>query len=62
MPIIPPVGTVFVALAVIFLGLCLRDVLKTEAKLTPARQTWLHVSLIFAAAAIGIYLAQVVLR
>ena len=39
----------FFALAVIFLAVSLRDYLKTNGKTNPARQTWLRVSVIFAA-------------
>lgn len=44
----------FVALAVIFQGACVADVLQSEGKLTPARRTRLRVASIFAAVAIGL--------
>jgi hypothetical protein len=53
---------VFVALAVIFLGVAVRDYLKAEGELTPARHTWLRVAFIFASAGIGIHVAQTCLR
>ncbi len=52
---VPPVAIVFVALAVVFLGIALRDFLRAEGKLTPARSTWLRISFIFAAVAIGLF-------
>jgi hypothetical protein len=55
----PSLSPVFVALAVIFLGVVIRDYLKAEGKLTPARQTWLRVTFIFAGVGIGLYLAQI---
>jgi len=48
-------STVFVALAVIFLAITLRDVLITEQKTTPARTTWLRIALIFAVVAIVLH-------
>jgi hypothetical protein len=45
---------VFVALAVIFLGLSFRDYLRSEGKLTPNRKTWLRIAFIFSG--IGILL------
>jgi hypothetical protein len=47
-------GIVFIALAVIFVGLAFRDYLKTENKLTPARKTWLCIAFIFSG--VGIFL------
>ena len=41
--------TVFLALAIIFVSLALRDYLKDEGKLTPARNTWLIIAIIFSA-------------
>ena len=38
---------VFLALAIIFISLALRDYLKHEGKLTPARNTWLIIAMIF---------------
>jgi hypothetical protein len=46
------VALLFLALAIIFLGMVLRNVLVEEGKLTPARKTWLRVAFIFAAVAI----------
>ena len=52
---IPTVAIVFVALAVVFTSMSLRDYLIREDKLTPARKTWLRLSVIFAGIAIGLY-------
>jgi hypothetical protein len=49
------IAFVFIALALIFLAVSLRDYLKNKGKRNPARQTWLRVSLIFAA--VGVALA-----
>jgi NO-binding membrane sensor protein with MHYT domain len=52
---VPGVTIVFVALAVVFAALAFRDFLREEGKLTPARQTWLRMSLIFSAVAVGLF-------
>ena len=44
--------TVFLALAIIFVSLALRDYLKDEGKLTPARNTWLMIAMIFSAVSV----------
>ena len=44
---------VFIALAVLFVGLALRDYLKSEDKLTPARKAWLRIAFIFSS--VGIF-------
>ena len=49
---------VFIALAVIFAGLALRDYLKTENKLTPARKTWLRIAFIFSGVGIFLYVLR----
>jgi hypothetical protein len=49
------IALVFIVLAIIFLAVSVRDYLSTKAKSNPARQTWLRVSLIFAA--VGVVLA-----
>jgi uncharacterized membrane protein YoaK (UPF0700 family) len=51
-------GPVFVAVAVIFLAVVVRDYLKVEGKLTPARQAWLGITFIFAAIGIGLYVVH----
>jgi len=56
---IPPLGIVFVALAVVFLGAALRDYLKTEGKLTIARKIWIRMAFIFTGVGIGLYLVQI---
>lgn len=52
----PAVAIVFVALAVVFAGWSLRDYLMEAGALTPARKTWLRVSFIFSAIAVGLFL------
>jgi hypothetical protein len=59
---IPPLGTVLVGLAVIFLAAAFRNYLKAEGKLTPARKTWLRIAIIFSAVAIVLYFATTVFR
>jgi hypothetical protein len=54
----PSLGIVFVAIAVVFLGVTLRDYLKAEGKLTIARKIWLRMALIFAGVGIGLYLVH----
>jgi hypothetical protein len=49
------ISFIFFALAVIFLGVSVRDYSRTKGKTNPARQTWLRVGFIFAA--VGIVLA-----
>lgn len=53
---LPAVAVVFVAIAVIFVALALRDFLKAQEQLTPARNTWLRIAIIFCAVAIGLFL------
>ena len=53
---VPAVALVFVALAVIFVAVTLRDFLKEQGQLTPARKTWLLIAFIFSAVAIGLFL------
>jgi hypothetical protein len=52
------VGLLFIALAVLFFGLSLRDYLKSGARITPARRAWLRVGIIFAIVGVFLYLAQ----
>lgn len=59
---LPSLGAVFVALAVIFLGVAVQDYLKAEGKMTPARQAWLRVAFIFAGVSICLYAVQVLFR
>jgi len=54
-----PIGIVFVAIAVIFIGVVLRDYLKAEGKLTIARKTWIRVAIIFAAVGIGLFFVRI---
>jgi hypothetical protein len=62
MRIMPSLGQVFTALAVIFLALVVRDYLKAEGKLSAARQTWLRMALIFAGIGIALYAVQILFR
>ncbi len=55
-------GIVFIAIAVIFLGIAFRDYLKAEGKLTIARRIWLRIAFIFAGVGIGLYLVQTFLQ
>ena len=52
---VPGVAIVFLALAVVFAVLAVRDYLREEGKLTPARKTWLRMALIFSAVAVGLF-------
>jgi hypothetical protein len=56
------VGSVFVALAVVFLAITFQDYLRAEGKLTPARRTWLRVAWIFAAVGIAVNFVSVIWR
>jgi hypothetical protein len=56
------IGVVFVALAVIFVGIALRDYLKAEGKFSIARKTWLRIAFIFAGVGIGLFFVQTFLR
>ncbi len=49
---------VLVGVGVILVGMALRDYLKTEGKLTPARQTWLTVAFIFTVIGMALYFAD----
>lgn len=55
MQILPSLGIVFVALAVIFLGVTFRDYLKAEGKMSIARKIWIRMAFVFAAVGIGLY-------
>jgi hypothetical protein len=52
------IGIVFVALAVVFVGIALRDYLKTTGNMTIAQKVWIRMAFIFAGVAIGLYLVQ----
>ena len=56
------VAIVFVAIAVIFLAAALRDYLRAEGKLSPARRTWIRVAVIFSSVGIGLYVMQIIFR
>jgi polyferredoxin len=55
-------GIIFIAIAVVFLGISFRNYLKTEGKLTIARKIWLRMAFIFAGVGIGLYLVHTFLR
>lgn len=59
---LPLLGPVFVALAVIFLSMTVRDYLKAEGKMSLSRQAWLRVAFIFAWVGIGVYVVQAFFR
>ena len=59
---LPPLGPVFVALAVIFLSVAVRDYLTAENKMTSSRQAWLRVAFIFAGVGIALYVVQTLFR
>jgi len=52
------IGIVFVALAVVFVGIALRDYLKTTGKMSIAQKIWIRMAFIFAGVAIGLFLIQ----
>ncbi len=54
-------GIIFVAIAVIFIGVALRDYLNTEGKMTIARKIWIRMAFIFAAVGIGLFFVQIFL-
>ena len=49
---------VFVAIAIFFLGAVLRDLLKTEGKLTINRKIWLRLAFNFAGVGVGLFFVQ----
>ena len=53
---------VFIALAVIFVGLAFRDYLKTENKLTQARKTWLRIAFMFSSVGIFLYFLRLLVQ
>ena len=52
---------VFVAIAVIFIGVALRDYLNAEGKMTIGREIWIRMAFIFAVVGIGLFFAQMFL-
>lgn len=50
----PCLATVFIAIAVIFLGVAVRDFLKASGELSIARKIWIRMAFIFAGVAIGL--------
>ncbi len=50
---------VFVAIAVIFIGVALRDYLIAEGKMTLARKIWIRMAFIFGAVGIGLFFVQI---
>ena len=57
----PDTGFLFVTISVIFLAVTLRDYLRGEDKLTPARRTWLRIAFIFAGVGIGLHLLRLLI-
>ena len=53
------IGIVFVAIAVIFIGVALRDYLKEVGKASIARRIWIRMAFIFAGVGIGLFFAQI---
>jgi len=51
---VPAVALVFAALATVFAAVTLRDYLRTEGKLTAARQAWLRMTFLFAGVVVGL--------
>jgi len=52
-------GIVFVAIAVIFIGVAFRDYLNAEGKMTIGRKIWIRMAFIFAGVGIGLFFAQI---
>jgi hypothetical protein len=52
---VPGVTLVFAGLAVLFAVLAARDFLREGGRPTPARKTWLLISIMFSAVAIGLF-------
>ena len=52
---------IFVAIAVIFIGVVMRDYLITENKMTIARKIWIRMAFIFAVVGIGLFFVQIFL-
>ncbi len=55
----PYIGIIFLTIALVFVGVALRDYLKTEGKMTIARKIWIRMALIFAGVGIGLFLMQI---
>jgi hypothetical protein len=53
------VGTVFIAISVIFLTATFRGYLISEGKMTISRRVWLRLALIFAVVGIGLYFLKI---
>ena len=56
------IGIIFVALAVVFVGIALRDSLNASGQLTVARKIWIRMAFIFAGVGIGLYVVQAIFR
>jgi len=52
------IGLIFVALAVVFVGIAFRDYLKTTGKMTIAQKVWIRMAFIFAGVGTGLFLIQ----
>ena len=58
MQIQPYIGILFLFIALIFVGVALRDYLKTEGKMTIARKIWILIAFIFAGVGGGLFIMQ----
>ncbi len=54
----PPLDAVFAILAMIFIGLAVRDYRVAGKRLTPRRKAWLLIGFIFTAVSIGLIAIQ----
>ncbi|HEU4618870.1 MAG TPA: hypothetical protein VFV10_12585 [Gammaproteobacteria bacterium] len=52
---VPGVALVFLAVAVVFLGMTLRSYLLEVNAMTPARGAWLRTAFIFSAVTVGLF-------
>jgi heme/copper-type cytochrome/quinol oxidase subunit 4 len=58
----PSSALILVAIAVILIGVSLRDFLHAADALTPARRIWLRVAFIFAGIAVALQVVPMLLR
>ena len=55
-------GQILLSLSVIFVAFVARDYFRAEGKLTPKRDTWIRIAIIFAAIPAALSLLQTFLR
>ena len=60
--IILSIALIFIALAIIFVGITLQDFLKENKKFTIARKTWLRMAFIFCGIGIGLLFCNMLLK